>query len=116
MSYNASLKCTSRIVKVYTNTLRVGYAHDAFTDIILELVDGDTGHSVSIVNNYIQLGANKHYVIFGLLACDADEEGSVIAVDENDNILTETENSLTKQYSALMQTEGITLKFEDSGI
>ena len=91
MSYNASLKCTSRIVKVYTNTLRVGYAHDAFTDIILELVDGDTGHSVSIVNNYIQLGANKHYVIFGLLACDADEEGSVIAVDENDNILTETE-------------------------
>ena len=27
-----------------------------------------------------------------------------------------TENSLTKQYSALMQTEGITLKFEDSGI
>tara|TARA_B100000424_G_scaffold78165_1_gene58395 strand:- start:153 stop:1133 length:981 start_codon:yes stop_codon:yes gene_type:complete len=40
------------------------------------------------------------------------------ALSEKDfiNILTETENSLTKQYSALMQTEGITLKFEDSGI
>ena len=40
------------------------------------------------------------------------------ALSENDfvNILTETENSLTKQYSALMKTEGITLSFKDSGI
>ena len=40
------------------------------------------------------------------------------ALSENDfiNILTETENSLTKQYSALMKTEGITLVFKDSGI
>ena len=40
------------------------------------------------------------------------------ALSENDfiNILTETENSLTKQYSALMKTEGITLNFKDSGI
>ena len=40
------------------------------------------------------------------------------ALSENDfiNILTETENSLTKQYSALMKTEGITLIFKDSGI
>lgn len=40
------------------------------------------------------------------------------ALSEKDfvNILTETENSLTKQYSALMKTEGITLYFEESGI
>ena len=40
------------------------------------------------------------------------------ALSEKDfiNILTETENSLTKQYSALMKTEGISLKFEESGI
>ena len=39
------------------------------------------------------------------------------ALSEKDfiNILTETENSLTKQYSALMKTEGITLNFKDSG-
>ena len=40
------------------------------------------------------------------------------ALSEKDfiNILTETENSLTKQYSALMETEDITLKFEETGI
>ena len=40
------------------------------------------------------------------------------ALTEKDfiNILKETENSLTKQYSALMLTEGIELIFEDSGI
>ena len=40
------------------------------------------------------------------------------ALTEKDfiNILKETENSLTKQYTALMLTEGIKLIFEDSGI
>ncbi|PQM56132.1 MAG: HslU--HslV peptidase ATPase subunit [Rhodobacteraceae bacterium] len=40
------------------------------------------------------------------------------ALTEKDfiNILKETENSLTKQYAALMLTEGIELIFEDSGI
>ncbi|MDG2355027.1 MAG: ATP-dependent protease ATPase subunit HslU [Paracoccaceae bacterium] len=40
------------------------------------------------------------------------------ALTEKDfiNILKETENSLTKQYAALMLTEGIELTFEDSGI
>ena len=40
------------------------------------------------------------------------------ALSEKDfiNILTETENSLTKQYSALMETEDITLKFKETGI
>ena len=31
-------------------------------------------------------------------------------------ILTEPENALTKQYIALMETEGITLSFEDEAI
>ncbi|PLX44004.1 MAG: HslU--HslV peptidase ATPase subunit [Deltaproteobacteria bacterium] len=31
-------------------------------------------------------------------------------------ILTEPENSLTRQYSALMETEGVTLTFKDDGI
>ena len=40
------------------------------------------------------------------------------ALTEKDfiNILKETENSLTKQYTALMLTEGIELTFEESGI
>ena len=40
------------------------------------------------------------------------------ALTEKDfvSILKDTENSLTKQYSALMATEGILLKFEESGI
>jgi ATP-dependent HslUV protease ATP-binding subunit HslU len=33
-----------------------------------------------------------------------------------EKILTETENSLTKQYSALMNTENVTVSFEQSGI
>lgn len=40
------------------------------------------------------------------------------ALTEQDfiRILTETDNALTLQYSALMQTEGVTLSFTDSGI
>jgi len=40
------------------------------------------------------------------------------ALTEQDfiRILTETDNALTLQYSALMETEGVTLSFTDSGI
>ena len=40
------------------------------------------------------------------------------ALTEKDfvSILKDTENSLTKQYTALMSTEGIILQFEESGI
>ncbi len=92
MTYNTSLKCTSRIVRVYTNTLRVGYGDNVYTDIVLDLVEGDTGHSVSIdSSNYIVLGANKHYVIFGLLSQSDDLLNQVIAVDESGTTLTEAE-------------------------
>ncbi len=43
-------------------------------------------------------------------------ELSALTEEDFVSILKDTENSLTKQYSALMFTEGITLKFEDSGI
>ena len=92
MTYNTSLKCTSRIVRVYTNTLRTGYGDNTYTDIVLDLVEGDTGHSVSIdSSNYIVLGANKHYVIFGLLSQSDDHYNQVIAVDESGTTLTEAE-------------------------
>ena len=40
------------------------------------------------------------------------------ALTETDfiRILTETENALTRQYSALLETEGVNLKFTESGI
>ncbi len=40
------------------------------------------------------------------------------ALSEDDfvRILTETSNSLCKQYSALLETEGVTVAFEESGI
>jgi ATP-dependent HslUV protease ATP-binding subunit HslU len=40
------------------------------------------------------------------------------SLDENDfrRILTETEASLIKQYEALLETEGVTLKFAADGI
>jgi ATP-dependent HslUV protease ATP-binding subunit HslU len=40
------------------------------------------------------------------------------SLDENDfrRILTETEASLIKQYEALLETEGVTLKFAPDGI
>ena len=92
MTYNTSLKCTSRIVRVYTNTLRDGYGDNTYTDIVLDLVEGDAGHSVSIdSSNYIVLGANKHYVIFGLLSQSDDHFNQVIAVDESGTTLTEAE-------------------------
>ena len=40
------------------------------------------------------------------------------ALTESDfiRILTETDNALTRQYSALLATEGVNVKFSDSGI
>jgi ATP-dependent HslUV protease ATP-binding subunit HslU len=40
------------------------------------------------------------------------------ALTEDDfiRILTETDNALTRQYASLMETEGVTVEFEDSGI
>ena len=43
-------------------------------------------------------------------------ELSALTEEDFVSILKETENSLTKQYTALMQTEGIVLKFEECGI
>jgi ATP-dependent HslUV protease ATP-binding subunit HslU len=43
-------------------------------------------------------------------------ELSALTEEDFVSILKETENSLTKQYTALMQTEGIILKFEECGI
>ncbi len=43
-------------------------------------------------------------------------ELSALTEEDFVSILEETENSLTKQYTALMLTEGISLKFEKSGI
>ena len=36
--------------------------------------------------------------------------------DDFIRILTETDNALTRQYASLMETEGVTVEFEDSGI
>jgi len=36
--------------------------------------------------------------------------------DDFIRILTETDNALTRQYASLMETEGVTVEFEDGGI
>ncbi|HET7662653.1 MAG TPA: ATP-dependent protease ATPase subunit HslU [Rhodanobacteraceae bacterium] len=43
-------------------------------------------------------------------------ELSALSVDDFKRILREPHNALTKQYVALLSTEGVTLTFEDSGI
>ena len=43
-------------------------------------------------------------------------ELSALSSDDFTRILTEPDASLTEQYQALMQTEGVTLKFSDDGI
>ncbi|HET7300297.1 MAG TPA: ATP-dependent protease ATPase subunit HslU [Oleiagrimonas sp.] len=43
-------------------------------------------------------------------------ELSALGVDDFKRILREPHNALTKQYVALLSTEGVTLNFEDSGI
>ncbi|MEX1828376.1 ATP-dependent protease ATPase subunit HslU [Luteibacter sp. CQ10] len=43
-------------------------------------------------------------------------ELSALSVDDFKRILREPNNALTKQYVALLQTEGVTLAFTDSGI
>ncbi|HET6586923.1 MAG TPA: ATP-dependent protease ATPase subunit HslU, partial [Oleiagrimonas sp.] len=43
-------------------------------------------------------------------------ELSALGVDDFKRILREPHNALTKQYAALLSTEGVTLNFEDSGI
>jgi ATP-dependent HslUV protease ATP-binding subunit HslU len=43
-------------------------------------------------------------------------ELSALSVEDFKRILREPNNALTKQYSALLGTEGVTLEFEDSGI
>ena len=43
-------------------------------------------------------------------------ELSALTKSEFEKILTDTENSLTRQYSALMGTEGVKVSFDDTGI
>jgi len=43
-------------------------------------------------------------------------ELSALTVSDFERILVEPDASLTEQYTALMQTEGVTLSFDDSGI
>ncbi|MDH5436440.1 MAG: ATP-dependent protease ATPase subunit HslU [Gammaproteobacteria bacterium] len=43
-------------------------------------------------------------------------ELNALGIDEFKRILVEPDASLTEQYSALMQTEGVTLEFSDDGI
>jgi ATP-dependent HslUV protease ATP-binding subunit HslU len=43
-------------------------------------------------------------------------ELSALSVDDFKRILREPHNALTKQYEALLGTEGVTLTFEESGI
>ncbi|HET6632645.1 MAG TPA: ATP-dependent protease ATPase subunit HslU [Rhodanobacteraceae bacterium] len=43
-------------------------------------------------------------------------ELSALSVDDFKRILREPHNALTKQYVALMHTEGVTLEFDDSGV
>lgn len=90
MTYNVSLKCTSRIIRIYPTVVRQGYGDDVYHDMTFDAVEGDSGHSVSLIsNNYIQLGGNKHYVIFGMLSMADDAINQVIAVDSLNNTLTE---------------------------
>jgi hypothetical protein len=90
MTYNTSLKCTSRIIRIYPTSVRQGYGDDVYHDMTFDAVDGDSGHSVSLIsNNYIQLGGFKHYVIFGMLSMADDVINQVIAVDSLNNTLTE---------------------------
>ena len=48
MTYNTSLKCTSRIIRVYTDTAHQAYSRTALIDMNFDLIEGDSGHSVSI--------------------------------------------------------------------
>ena len=43
-------------------------------------------------------------------------ELSALSVDDFYRILTEPENALTKQYAALLATEGVTLDFREDGL
>jgi len=43
-------------------------------------------------------------------------ELSALTVDDFTRILTEPDASLTEQYDALLETEGVSLKFSENGI
>ena len=43
-------------------------------------------------------------------------ELSALSKDDFEKILTDTENSLTRQYGSLMATENVSVKFDESGI
>jgi ATP-dependent HslUV protease ATP-binding subunit HslU len=43
-------------------------------------------------------------------------ELSALSVDDFKRILREPQNALTKQYVALLGTEGVTIEFTDAGI
>ena len=107
MSYNTNLKCTARFVRIYTDTLRDAFGDDVYRDIQFDIIDAnsDTGHSVefdSVNTNYIKLGANKHYVIFGMINQTDDLRGEVIAVDTSGNTLTESDGffSIKRHYGS----------------
>ena len=48
MTYNTSLRCTARFVRIYTNTSSVGFGDDVYTDMQFDIIDtnSDPGHSV----------------------------------------------------------------------
>ena len=107
MTYNTNLKCTARFVRIYTDTTRVGFGDDVYTDIQFDIIDAnsDPDHSVqfdSVNTNYIQLGANKHYVILGMIHQTDDLRGEVIAVDTSGNTLTENDGffSIKRHYGS----------------
>ena len=109
MTYNTSLKCTARFIRIYTDTLRNGYGDDTYADIVFDIIDtnSDAGHSVQFDSentNYIKLGANKHYVILGMIHQADDVRGEVIAVDTSGNTLTEADGffSIKRHYGSAL--------------
>ena len=109
MTYNTSLKCTAKFIRIYTDTLRNGYGDDTYVDMVFDIIDtnSDTGHSVQFDSentNYIKLGANKHYVILGMIHQADDVRGEVIAVDTSGNTLTEADGffSIKRHYGSAL--------------
>ena len=107
MTYNTSLKCTARFVRIYTDTSSVGFGDDVYTDMQFDIIDAnsDNGHSVQFDSenaNYIKLGPNKHYVILGMINQTDDLRNEVIAVDINGNTLTENDGffSIKRHYGS----------------
>ncbi len=77
---------------------------------LLPLIEGTT---VSTKHGPIK---TDHILFIASGAFHVAKPSDLLPEDDFIRILTETDNALTRQYASLMETEGVTVEFEDSGI